>query len=74
MSVSQSNVNLDEETRKAAIDNVRGLSEYMTELRATLRATREKIAQLENDRAFQGPARSTGECDRLLQVNQSILS
>jgi hypothetical protein len=74
MSVTQADVNADETTRKAAIDNVRGLSEGITELRAALRATREKIAQLENDRVFHGPAHLTSECDRVIQVNNSILS
>jgi hypothetical protein len=65
---------VDNRTRKAALDNSTGLSECITELLAALRAAGEKIAQLENDLAFQGPVHLKGECDRLLQVNRSILS
>jgi hypothetical protein len=69
MNTSSPIVGTDLSTKRSAIDNAKALSEAIVDLRAALRSVREKIAQLENDRAFTGPERLKTECDRLIQAN-----
>jgi hypothetical protein len=71
MDTSSPIVGTDHSTKKAAINNAKALSEAIVELRVALRSVREKIAQLENNRAFTGPERLKTECDRLIQANST---